>query len=98
MKYIIFVRKTTYHKLKRNRDDLKNEQIKLRSQYDKLKDTLEEERLNAKDKYQQKINESEHNVSILKSQLSTIQNLAKETLEQIEHNRSASASSGNLYY
>src|SRR5947209_8088081 len=97
MKYIFFVRKKTYHKLKRNRDELKNEQINLRSQYDKLKDILEKERLNAKEKYQQKINESENKVSILKSQLSTIQNLAKETLDQIEHNRGASASSGNFY-
>jgi flagellar motility protein MotE (MotC chaperone) len=97
MKYIIFVRKKTYHKLKRNHAELKNEQNNLRKQCEKLRGELEHEKLHAKDKYQQKINESEKKISILKSQLSTIQNLAKETLEQIEHNRGASASSGNLY-
>lgn len=52
MKYIIFVRKTTYHKLKRNRDELKKEQIELRNKNEKLKDELEDEKLNTKEKYQ----------------------------------------------
>lgn len=97
MKYIKIVRKTTYKKLKLNRDKLVIENDELKNKYNKLKDELEDEKLNGKDKYQQRINESENKASILKSQLSTIQNLAKETLEQIEHNRGASASSGNLY-
>ncbi|CAG8632825.1 6886_t:CDS:2 [Acaulospora morrowiae] len=88
--------RSTYHKLKLNKQALENDKNNLINERDRLKAMLEEVKLNHRDKYQQKINELEKKVSDLKAPLTAIYKLAKVS-ETFDNDYGAGASSEFLF-